>query len=169
MANTRLLKDVLFVIIVALIGYMGFRTYQVYQEFRSDEIQSGTDITGLDQELADAVVSMEEALKERQNFAYNQSKDPMDATMIIEFDFSDLYRLQELQARNKEMRLSCTVMDENPSAVVSYMGQSFIVHVGESIGDKEVVEITQEYVKFDNGDVLYRKSAPSVQELMREG
>ncbi len=166
MAQSRLLKDLLVLFIIGLVIYMSFRTYQVYNEVRSDEISQGVDSSGLDEELSTAVLAMEKELSERQTYTFSQKKDPMDATKMIQFDLSDLYDLAAIQALNKKMRLSCTVIDEDPSAIIKYMGQSHIVHIGESVNDKKVVEITPKSVKFDDGEILYNKPAPSLQDLL---
>ncbi|OQY27906.1 MAG: hypothetical protein B6244_09145 [Candidatus Cloacimonetes bacterium 4572_55] len=169
MAQTRLLKDILFLFTAGLLIYMSIRTYQVYKETSSPSIQKGVVSTGLDNELMDAVESMDQALSDRKGYTYSQSKDPMDATKIIIFDLSDLYDMAELQARNKIMRLSCTIVDENPSAVIKYRGKSHVLHIGEKIGNKTVMEITQKMVRFDNGEILYNKKAPTLKELMSNG
>ncbi len=168
MTQTRLLEDVLLLLILGLFIYMSVRSYQVYKQVNSQEISQGVDFTGLDEELSGAVTSMEASISQRQKFRFAMKKNPMDATKIIVFDFSDLFRYRELMERQNIMRLSCTVVDENPSAIIKYMGKSHILHIGEEIANKKVVEITKDSVKFADGDMLYPEKAPTIEELMRE-
>ncbi len=168
MGHDRLLKDILVLLIVAMIGYMGFRAYKVYEEVKSDKISQEAITTGMDTELTQTVRTMEKDLTGRRSYHYAQKKDPMDATGLIPFDFSDIYDFRELMERQKILRLSCTIVDDNPSAIIKYMGQSHILHIGESINGKKVTEITQKAVKFSDGSILESTSAPTLQQLMSE-
>lgn len=166
MPQSRLLTDILALLIVGLIIYMGYRIERTYRELRSEKINQEMTATGMDDQLATTVQQLETELAARQNYNYNQQNDPMDATKIIPFDFSDLYKYREMMEKQKVMRLSCTIIDANPSAIVKYMGRSHILHIGEEIDGKKVVEITQKAVKFSDGTVLDAQPAPTVQEIM---
>ena len=168
MAQSRLLRDILVLVLFALLGYMIFRVVQAHREIKSDAISRVVGNTGMDTQLSQAVQAMEDDLQQRRSYVYRQKKDPMDATHIIPFDFSDLFKYRELLERDKVMRLSCTIIDKNPSAIIKYQGQSHILHIGESINGKKIVEINQKSIKFSDGSILSTTKAPNIQEIMTE-
>jgi hypothetical protein len=61
------------------------------------------------------------------------------------------------------MRLSCTVLGTNPSAIIKFMGSSHIVHRGDSFNGFLVDDITAKEVILMKGGsrlVLENESAP---------
>ncbi len=90
--------------------------------------------------------------------------DPFDLTKVIQSKaFLNSIGLRETLEQQGRMRLSCTVVGESPSAIVKFMGRSFVLHEGDQFNGFTVTKITKAQMFLSKSGaqlVLVNESAP---------
>ena len=158
--------NVLWGILIALlimcmiwIGYSDYRISKQVETFKQKKIVLGTD-----EQLKETVNTLEKDLNERILYETNVESDPLDLTKAIQSKtFLASLGLKETLEQQGRMRLSCTVLGDDPSAIIKFMGSSHIVHQGDPFNGFRVEQITtQEVVLVKGGSklVLVNESAP---------
>jgi hypothetical protein len=165
--------NVLWGIVIALliacmiwIGYSNYRMSKQVEKLRRQRITLGTD-----EQLKETVNTLESNLVERLAYVAKVSIDPFDLTRVIQSrKFLSSLGLKETLEQQGRMRLSCTVVGPNPSAVVKFMGRSHILHEGDVFNGFKVEKIAAAQVilsKAGSRLVLMNEAAP--EEELSEG
>ncbi len=158
--------NVLWGILIALlimcmiwIGYNDYRISKQVETFKQEKIVLGTD-----EQLKETVNTLEKDLNERILYETNVESDPLDLTKAIQSkSFLASLGLRETLEQQGRMRLSCTVLGDDPSAIIKFMGTSHIVHQGDPFNGFRVEQITSREVVIKKGGsqlVLVNESAP---------
>lgn len=155
---------VLTLLIVAMI-WMGYQNYRMSKQVES--MNQEKIILGTDAQLKETVNTLEKSLTERLAYQTNVVNNPLDLTKVIQSrEFLASLGLNETLEDRGRMRLSCTVMGENPSAIVKFMGRSHIIHQGDTFNGFKVVRITSAQVVMSKGGanlILVNESAPETE------
>lgn len=149
----------LLVVCIVWIGYSNYRMSKQVEDLRRRRITLGTD-----QQLQETVNTLEKNLQERLDYVTHVSVDPLDLTRVIQSkSFLASLGLRETLEQQGRMRLSCTVVGDDPSAIIKFMGRSQVVHVGDVFNGFKVEEITSAQMVLSKGGsrlVLVNEAAP---------
>jgi hypothetical protein len=130
---------------------------------------------GTDEELAQTVATLETELKERSAYDTHVESDPLDLTKVIQSKkFLARLGLRETIEQLGRMRLSCTIVGTDGSAIIKFMGRSHIVRVGDTFNGYLVEAIESERVVLSKGGarlILMNEGAPKdeLNETGKEG
>lgn len=153
------------IVVVALVGCMiwiGYSNYRMSKRVEELKLQKIT--LGTDEQLLETVNTLERNLDERLAYTTHVNTDPFDLTKVIQSKaFLNSLGLRETLEQQGRMRLSCTVVGDSPSAIIKFMGRSFVVHEGDQFNGFSVTKITKAQMFLSkNGAqlVLVNESAP---------
>jgi hypothetical protein len=135
--------------LVILLGYSSFILF--YQMPERSRVGTGEPAT-LDENMAlKATIDTLEAMwSGRQDRYFNVNQDPLHLGRVIKNFTYARAGATELEEES-EIRLSATVIDENPKAIIKYSGKSYVVQVGDVIGKSyRVLQIEKMQVVLDN-------------------
>jgi hypothetical protein len=147
------------IVLILWIGWTDYRMSKQIEKLRQEKITLGTD-----PQLEETVNTLEKSLDDRMAYQTHVSIDPLDLTRVITSKlFLASLGLKETLEQAGRMRLSCTVVGENPSAVIKFMGRSHIVHEGDTFNGFKVDKITTAQCfmsKSGSRLILVNESAP---------
>ncbi len=137
----KLFFNLLLFLFVVIIGLVTWRTMKTQKEIKHwlADIKRRQERGVEDPVLRETVDKMEAELRARLTETFSLEKDPLDLTEVIKTR-SFLKKLGQLERAEADlkMRLSCTVTGEKgPSAIVKWLGRSWVVSVGDYIGEGE--------------------------------
>jgi hypothetical protein len=148
--------------LVASMIWIGISDYKMSKEaerLRQEKITLGTD-----EQLKETVNTLEKSLDDRLSYQTKVDGNPFDLTKVIQSrQFLQSLGMRETLEQQGRMRLSCTVTGENPSAVVKFMGRSYILHEGDTFNGFKVTKITQAQMFLSKAGaqlVLVNQAAP---------
>ncbi len=128
----------LLVVTMVWIGYGNYRMSKKVETLKQQKI-----ILGTDEQLKETVNTLEKNLNERLAYKTHVEGDPFDLTKVIQSrKFLASLGLRETLEQQGRMRLAATVTGTTPSAVIKFMGRSYIVHEGDMINGFTVQSIT---------------------------
>lgn len=145
----RVLSAIAALALVFLLGYSSFTLF--YRMPERSQVGVSEPAT-LDENVAlKATIDTLEAMwSERQGRYFSVSQDPLHLGRVIKnftYARSGASELEE----DTEIRLSATVIDENPKAIIKYSGKSYVVQEGDVIGKSyRVLKIEKMQVVLDN-------------------
>jgi hypothetical protein len=170
--RTQLLWQILLVLLVATgiwIAIDDYRTSHRVRHYREQEQQIGI---GSDTGLAETVATLETDLKSRMAYETRVESDPLDLTKVIHSrKFLARLGINESIEQLGRMRLSCTVIGTDGSAVIKFMGRSQIVHEGDLFNGYRVESIEPRRIvltKSGSRLILMSEGAPK-EELSETG
>lgn len=135
-----------------LVLFLGFSVYKSYYGIPRNfsEIDKEAPVTlDANKDLKTTLDTLETVWETRQNFRFNLGQDPLFLGRVIK-DFAYDTEGGE-QEEESAIRLSATVVDENPKAIIKYHGKSYVVQAGDYIGDiYRVIKIEERQVVLDN-------------------
>jgi hypothetical protein len=137
---------------VVLVGFLGFSVYKTYYDIPEEfaETEANNPLTlDANNNLRNTLDTLETVWENRQNFRFGLSQDPLFLGRVIT-DYT--YDTEGGESReDRAIRLSATVVDENPKAIIKYQGKSYVVQAGDYIGDSyRVIKIEEKQVVLDN-------------------
>ena len=137
---------------LGLVGFLGFSVYNTYYGIPQNfsEVNEDSAVTlDANNNLRATLDTLETVWENRQNFRFGLGQDPLFLGRVIK-DFA--YDAQGREAEEESaIRLSATVVDDNPKAIIKYHGKSYVVQAGDYIGDTyRVVKIEERQVVLDN-------------------
>jgi hypothetical protein len=138
---------------VGLVAFLGFSVYKAYYDIPQDfsKVDMNRPVTlDADNDLRNTLDTLETVWEERQKFRFNLSQDPLFLGRVINDYTYDATGSGESE-EDSAIRLSATVVDENPKAIIKYQGKSYVVQAGDYIGKiYRVVKIEEKQVVLDN-------------------
>ncbi|MBK6765910.1 MAG: hypothetical protein IPG71_06145 [bacterium] len=158
----NVLWGILLTLLVATMVWMGWQNYQISE--RIEVMRNKQIVLGTDEQLEETVNTLEKDLNDRIAYQTNVSVDPLDLTRTIQTkQFLASLGLRETLEQRGRMRLSCTVVGDNPSAIVKFMGRSHVLRLGDELNGFRVTGISAaELVLMKGGSrlVLVNEAAP---------
>ncbi len=128
---------------------------------------------GTDRKLAETVQSLESTLKERIEYQFDVSTDPLDMTKVITSrKFLEKLGVDRIERMQQTMRLAATVVgsDGSGAIVVRYLGRNHILHKGDMLAGWRVVEIgTRTATLEKQGARRVLKNRPAVEGAEESG
>lgn len=154
----------LLIVVVVAVGLVQW--WHVGREIESVHAEDARMVIGTDEKLTETVQNLERTLKERLEYQFDVSVDPLDLTRVITSrKLLEKLGADEFERSKQNMRLAATIVGpENTAAIViRYMGSNHILRVGDQISGWTVAEIrNRETVLTRNGvkRVLKNQKAP---------
>ena len=141
----------LLVVTMIWIGYGDYRLSKKVESMKQQKI-----ILGTDEQLKETVNTLEKSLNDRLAYQTQVESDPFDLTKVIQSrKFLASLGLRETLEEQGRMRLAATVTGESASAIIKFMGRSYVVHVGDLINGFQVESITEKQCQLrKNGSLL---------------
>ncbi|MCB9366881.1 MAG: hypothetical protein H6506_05075 [Calditrichaeota bacterium] len=160
--RTNVLWGLLLALLVATMIWMGWTNYKVSQ--RIEVMRNKQIVLGTDEQLTETVNTLEKDLNDRIAYETNVTVDPLDLTRTIQTrTFLASLGLRETLEQRGRMRLSCTVMGDSPSAIVKFMGRSYVLRSGDELNGFRVTGIEPARIILTKGGsrlVLVNEAAP---------
>jgi hypothetical protein len=160
----NVLWEVLLVVLVVTAIVIGVSNYRISKRIDRYHLQEQQVGIGGDQELTQTVATLETELNERMAYETRVERDPLDLTKVIQSKkFLARLGLRETLEQQGRMRLSCTVVGTDGSAVIKFMGRSHVVREGDVFNGYLVASITPQQVVLTKGGanlILMNESAP---------
>lgn len=152
---------------LALLALIGYSMFKVYYDMPSTQVGvRGTSAT-LDENLAlkETIDSLEALWSSRQSYVFGVSQDPLHLGRVIN-DFQYERSGGTESDEDRVLRLSATVIDENPKAIIKYRGKSYVVQTGDVIENVyKVLEIEKMQVILENNGKRVALVAKPVTQL----
>ena len=140
----------LLVLTMIWIGYGNYRLSKKVEQLQQTKI-----ILGTDEQLKETVNTLEKNLNDRIAYRTKVEADPFDLTKVIQSrKFLASLGLRETLEQQGRMRLAATVIGDTPSAIIKFMGRSYIVHEGDSINGFMVEHITTQTAQLRKSGAL---------------
>lgn len=148
-----IIKSLAVIAVIGLLAFLGFSAYKTFYNIPGNfkEAAAETPIT-LDTNtgLRTALDTLETVWETRQEFRFHLGQDPLFLGRVIK-DFSYEYASTGETQEDREIRLAATVIDENPKAIIKYLGKSYVVQTGDYVGKiYKVIKIEKMQVVLDN-------------------
>lgn len=137
---------------IALVVFIGYSLFKIYYGAPGRQHSGvGASVT-LEENIAlkATIDTLETMWNDRQNYVFNVAQDPLHLGRVIkDFEYA---RAGKFEAEEEDViRLSATVIDDNPKAIIKYGGKSYVVQVGDMIGKNyKVLKIEKMQVILDN-------------------
>jgi len=154
---------------VALVLFIGFSIVKVLLNASQEEmkIDTAAPVTlDSNSELKATIDSLESTWQEIQASVFTVNQDPLHLGRVIA-DFA--YAKEGFKEMEEEegMRLTATVIDASPKAIIKFHGKSYVVQVGQMVGSSRVVSIGNRQVVLESGGsrtVLENKPVKGLEE-----
>lgn len=136
--------------LIAFLGYSVYRSYyDIPRDFSQEDYNAPVTLDS-DNNLRATLDTLEVVWENRQNFNFILRQDPLFLGRVIK-DFTYEAGESGESEEDNTLRLSATVIDENPKAIIKYLGRSYVVQAGDFVGnDFRVVKIEEKQVILDN-------------------
>lgn len=151
MNQESIFKGLAAIAVLALLALIGVSSFKVYYGVPGQQGNVSASAT-LEENIAlkATIDTLEMMWKDRQNYVFRVSQDPLHLGRVIKnFKYS---RAGKLESEEEDViRLTATVIDDNPKAIIKYSGKSYVVQVGDTIGKNfKVLKIEKMQVILDN-------------------
>lgn len=138
---------------IGLIAFLGYSVYRAYYDIPQDfsQVDYNAPVTlDSDNNLRATLDTLEITWENRQKFNFGLGQDPLFLGRVIK-DFTYEAGESAESEEDNALRLSATVIDENPKAIIKYLGKSYVVQAGDFVGNNfRVVKIEEKQVVLDN-------------------
>ncbi len=156
------------VVLVLFVGFLIVRI--VLNDYRKDLKAEPTEAVTLDANdaLKATIDTLETSWQSIQAFNFRAPQDPLHLGRVIK-DFT--YSKAGFQETEEEdnIRLTATVVDDNPKAIIKFRNKSYVVQVGESIENiYRVVSISNKQVVLETASGRVVLNNKPVQQLESE-
>ncbi len=169
----RLLWSILIILLLIIAGYEGYNAYRMGQKIRGYQEELTHETLGSeDPQLRQTVEELETDLQGRMTYEFHTERDPLDLSQVIHAKrfLASLGFSESLESQTK-LRLSCTVIAQQPAAVIKFQGRSQILRKGDTINGYTLTEIRPQSVLLVRGGerlLLATEKAPETLEAERQ-
>lgn len=164
MSRDRTVWVILLILSMLSVGIMAFKVYPLNKKWtsakeRAEQIQFGTD-----EELEQVIEFLETRLLNRNEYQFTLTEEPMRLTNVLYL--TDAYGRAIRYQKSGKLRVTAIIDGNTQRAIVNYRDKNFVVTVGDSVANGEVVWIDSEEVVIisDNKEIHYQVSGLSVKE-----
>lgn len=151
----RYLKDFVIALIVIFLILLAVKDVALYTKVSSVPQESIYVRLALGEELLQNIHNIESSIKERKNFVFTVTKDPLEQNLIVK-------TIQDLEQQWKEevermVRLETTIIPESgeKKAVISHRGETKVYAIGDSFSKGKITDIR-------NGEISYLQNGKNL-------
>ncbi len=152
MNQESIFKGLAVIAVTALVTFIGYSLFRVYYWAPGQEQSEASASVTLEENVAlkATIDTLETMWDDRQNYVFKVAQDPLHLGRVIKnFDYAKAGKYESEE--EDVIRLSATVIDDNPKAIIKYSGKSYVVQVGDMIGKNiKVLKIEKMQVILDN-------------------
>jgi len=127
---------------VVLVIFIVFTFYKVFwsSDASSTELDIDLAVTlDSNESLKATLDTLEMIWDDKQSFRFYVKQDPLFLGRVIQdFTYTSKGKIESEEESN--LRLTATVIDDNPKAIIKFAGKSYVVQVGDYVGDVYKVE-----------------------------
>lgn len=169
----RLLWSILIILLLIIAGYMGYNSYRIGQQVRDyREAMQREALGSEDPQLRETVEELESDLRNRMDYHFEIDHDPLDLSQVIYARrfLANLGFTESVESGSK-MRLSCTVIAQQPAAVIKFRGRSNILRIGDTLNGYQLTKIEPEMAVLQRSGerlVLVTEKSPETMEIERQ-
>jgi hypothetical protein len=137
--------------LVLLVGFVIIRTYLNVSQKELRAETSGPATLDANDALKATLDTLETSWDRVQSYSFTVGQDPLFLGRVIKgFAYAQGGYSETEESEN--LRLTATVVDSSPKAIIKYRGKSYVVQVGETIdGLYRVLSIAKRQVVLDRG------------------
>jgi len=167
----RLLWGVLIILLIIIAGYEGYHVYNMGQQVKEyRQAMERESLGSEDPQLRTTIEQLESELSARMEYKFKLDEDPLDLSQVIHgAKFLAKMGYSESLENQNTMRLSCTIISENPVAVVKFQGRSRVLRVGDKIKDYKIIAIERNRATLRNAyETIYLVTQKSPDTIERD-
>ena len=142
MNRESLIKGISIITAVLLVVFIVFTFYKVYwsSDTANAELEIGKAVTLDSNDALKATLdTLEIVWENKQSFNFYVKQDPLFLGRVIQnFTYATKGNIESEE--DSKIRLTATVIDDNPKAIIKYSGKSYVVQVGDYVGEIYKVE-----------------------------
>ncbi|NLI14727.1 MAG: hypothetical protein GX409_00415 [candidate division Zixibacteria bacterium] len=141
MDKTSIIRALAFLLGVALFLLVVWGAFRAVSDSREIKKNQENDAATLDADTSLALVidALEDNWRKRVDYRFGVAQDPLNMSRTIIGYTYNRAGFREME-EDTEFRLSATVIDDNPKAIIKYQGKSHVVKTGDLIGDGYYVQ-----------------------------
>lgn len=164
--QSEILSSFLLLLIAIVVAVGLFQWWRVNQEIERIHMETARMVIGADEKLAETVRDLEQTLKDRLEYQFDLSEDPLDLTRVITSKkLLEKMGVDEFERSKQQMRLAATIVGRDGSAaiVIRFQGSNHVLRVGDLISGWTVSEIDEETAVLTRAGarrVLHNEKAP---------
>jgi len=163
--QNSLIRALTFILGVVLLLAVSWGAFKAVTEAKADyKVVDAIETLDTDIALAQTIDSLEAKWNHRLNYHFSVKQDPLFlGRVIVGFSYSRMgYREFD---EGIGFRLSATVIDNNPKAIIKFKGKSHVLQVGDTLeGGYVIKEIMKKKVVLNrNGELTVLSTKPVAQ------
>ncbi|MCF7793794.1 MAG: hypothetical protein K9N09_08600 [Candidatus Cloacimonetes bacterium] len=151
----KYLKDFVIALVVISLILLIVKDMSLYSKTGNVPMESKYKELALGEELLQNIHNLENSIKERKDFVFSVTKDPLEQNLIVK-------TIQDLEMQWREevenmVRLESTIVPEDgkKKAVISYQGITNIYEVGDTFKKGKITDIRAGEISYNaNGKTL---------------
>ena len=172
MNRDSIIKGLAALAAVAAVLFSGFAIVKAFLNAAQKDIkseQAAPATLDANDALKASIDTLEMSWQKIQAFAFGVAQDPLHLGRVVK-DFTYSKAGFKETDEDDRIRLTATVMDDNPKAIIKYNGKSYVVQKGEYIERTyRVVSIDQKQVVLEGGGTRVVLTNKPVRELEETG
>ncbi len=157
MDQSSLIRALAFVLGVGLVLMLAWGTYKAVTNSQID-FSSVETVETLDSDaaLAAKIDSLESNWQRRRNYRFKVEQDPLYlGRTVVGFTYGTQGFAEYDEGGDPRLSATVEVVNDNPMAIIKYMGKSHVLRTGDTFGNGYTVE------KIDRQEVVIRKNGKS--------
>ena len=155
------------VLLTLLVLFVAVRSYTIFRSSSKLNPEGNLEMDPVVRATAD---SLENRMRDLAGYLFSVKTDPLKLSRVVVAE--EEMKLREFRELEEEMlvRLSATVVDEEPKAVIKYKNRSYIVGIGDSLAGKYLVtDISYKRATLSrDGKEIFLESRPISEEFLVE-
>lgn len=165
--HTKNLTLLLGVVLALVVAFVAVRTYMISESASELKPEGSFEMNPQVRATAD---SLESRMSRLAGYAFEVETDPLRLSrVVIAEEERTALRFRELEEEFL-VRLSATVVDEEPKAVVKYKNRSYVVGIGDSLAGRYVVTgiSSKRATLVHDGEEIHLEARPMSEQLQYE-
>lgn len=174
MNRDSIIKGLAVLTAVVLVLFVGFSLVKTFLNFSQKELKAETNAPvtlDANDALKASLDTLEASWQKIQNYTFRVNQDPLHLARVLK-DFSYAQAGARETEEEDNIRLTATVIDEHPKAIIKFRNKSYVVQTGESIENiYRVIQIEKKQVVLDHGGasvVLVNKPMQGLEDTGEE-
>lgn len=135
MNRDSIIKGLAVLAAVVLVLFIGFGIVKTFLNMSQKDIRTETGAPAtLDANIAlkATIDTLETSWEQVQNYSFQVGQDPLHLGRVLK-DFTYAQTGSAEMQEDTDIRLTATVVDDHPKAIIKFRNKSYVVQVGESI------------------------------------
>ncbi|RLC53210.1 MAG: hypothetical protein DRH79_03965 [Candidatus Cloacimonadota bacterium] len=167
----KYLKDFVIALVVIFLIVLVWKDLNLYSKVNQIPQESKYKKLALGERLLQQIQEIETSIKDRKNFVFTVTKDPLEQNLIVK-TMKDL-ELQWKEEVESMVRLETTIVPESgeKQAVISYKGKTNMYQIGDKFTKGTITDIRSGEISYSsngNSKILKVQKLPDKPEVIRQ-